>query len=234
MVGINRYSRLPSENDALDVPPQDLAISYPRRALYCVLVVSSMVFVLILGYCIGARQGHNSRRTNFEPVGDLHYYMHFNGSFPQRSSARSDALWGSLFPEKLGFIQHPELAPSVAGIAVFHEIHCLNILRMAFFASLDGTLEEMGKVDQEANHRTSHHHIRHCFEYLRQSLICLADANLEELNFTTRGVSGWQTERTCRNFEELKIWADDWGISREEALHNWDIQIQAADTDDER
>lgn len=99
-----------------------------------------------------------------------------------------------------------------------------NILRQAFWASVDKKLQEMGAETLEMNHRTSHHHIRHCFEYLRQSIICLADSNLEEMNYTARGVSGWQTERTCRNFKELSEWADEWGISREEALHNFDLQ----------
>ncbi|EED16327.1 conserved hypothetical protein [Talaromyces stipitatus ATCC 10500] len=142
-----------------------------------------------------------------------------------RLSALQKAFFSSIILiEKKGFVKHPKLAPNVAGIAVFHELHCLNILRMAFFASVDGLLEEMGAESEEMNHRTSHHHIRHCFEYLRQSLICLADSNLESMNYTTRGVSGWQTERTCRDFERLKSWADDWGISKEDALHNWDSQ----------
>ena len=51
--------------------------------------------------------------------------MRFNGTFPQRANEKSDAAWASLFPKKLGFVQHPELAPNVAGIAVFHELHCL-------------------------------------------------------------------------------------------------------------
>lgn len=89
---------------------------------------------------------------------------------------------------------------------------------------MDGLLEQMGAGTEEMNHRTSHHHIRHCFEYLRQSLICLADSNMEEMNYTTQGVSGWETERTCRNFEQLKSWADDWGISREDALHKWNTK----------
>jgi len=59
------------------------------------------------------------------PPGDQHYYMRFNATFPQRSNIETDAAWDSLFPEKLGFVKHPELAPNVAGIAVFHELHCL-------------------------------------------------------------------------------------------------------------
>ncbi|KAI5859360.1 hypothetical protein GGS23DRAFT_324151 [Durotheca rogersii] len=225
MAESKRYSRLPSSDDgAFDLPSRDSAVPHGWRALCYLSFVSSMIFMLGLGYLVGTWRVNNLRLTDFEPVGDLHYYMHFNASFPRGSNAESDALWSSLFPEKLGFIQHPKLAPDVAGIAVFHELHCLNILRMAYFASLDGKLEEMGKEDQEANHRTSHHHIRHCFEYLRQSLICLADTNLEEFNYTARGVSGWETERTCRNFEGLKVWADDWGISREDALRNSDLQ----------
>lgn len=95
---------------------------------------------------------------------------------------------------------------------------------MAYFASLDGSLEELTQVP-DRNHRPSPHHVRHCFEYLRQSLICLADTNLEKLNYTTRGVSGWQTERTCRNFEGIKSFAEEWGFSRQEALDQMDAQI---------
>lgn len=51
--------------------------------------------------------------------------MQFNKAFPQRPNEESDVAWANLFPEKLGFVQHPELAPNVAGIAVFHELHCL-------------------------------------------------------------------------------------------------------------
>jgi hypothetical protein len=106
------------------------------------------------------------------------------------------------------------------------------MLRQAFWASVDGKLVEMGDESREKNHRTSHHHVRHCFEYLRQSLICLADSNLEMMNYTARGISGWQTERTCRNFEELTDWANEWGITREEALHNHDLAVNFAEASD--
>ncbi|KAI3318834.1 hypothetical protein HD806DRAFT_511125 [Xylariaceae sp. AK1471] len=223
------YSRLPSsEANDVDVQISRREFSFQfRNVLYLVGILLSWLFMLALGYLYGIRNAHRFVLTEFEPVGDLHYYMHFNGSFAQSSDAKSDALWDSLFPEKLGFVKHPELAPDVAGIAVFHELHCLNILRTAYFTSLEGNLEEVAAAGQDANHRTSRHHIRHCFEYLRQSLICLADSNLENMNYTTQGVSGWQTERTCRNFEGLKSWADHWGIAREEALQDWDREVHS-------
>lgn len=106
------------------------------------------------------------------------------------------------------------------------------MLREAFWASVDGNLVEMGDETREKNHRTSHHHVRHCFEYLRQSLICLADSNLEMMNYTARGISGWQSERTCRDYDGLVAWADEWGITREEALHNHDLAVNFANESD--
>ncbi|OKL62898.1 hypothetical protein UA08_01852 [Talaromyces atroroseus] len=229
MADSKTYSRLPSSEDGDgELQSQPPPVSHRQRAIRYVIIVFLVASTLALGYAVGYHFGSGTGPASdgnpFAAVGDVHYYMKFNGSFAQRSNAISDGLWDSLFPEKKGFIQHPEFAPDVAGIAVFHELHCLDILRSAFFASVDGKLEEMGAQSQEMNHRTSLHHIRHCFEYLRQSLICLADSNLEAMNYTTQGVSGWQTERTCRDYDGLVAWANEWGIAREDALrnHNWD------------
>ncbi|KAI0100070.1 hypothetical protein GGR51DRAFT_378557 [Nemania sp. FL0031] len=214
------YSLLPS-SESSDVKIQPASSDrFPRlrNILYFGGLIIIWVTTLGLSYLFGVYRERPGSLAVFKPTGDLHYYMHFDGSFAQGSSPESDSLWDSLFPEKLGFVKHPELAPDVAGIAVFHELHCLNMLRIAFFASTDGTLQEIASQDHDANHRASLHHIRHCFEYLRQSLMCLSDANLENMNYTTQGVSGWQTERTCRDFEGLKSWANEWGISREDAL----------------
>ncbi|KID91350.1 hypothetical protein MGU_01320 [Metarhizium guizhouense ARSEF 977] len=217
-----RYHHVPlSETDSMGVSSQAHLAWRQQRVVRCGLLIFSALSIFGLGCFIGTQMKSASRRAQFEPSGELHYYMRFNGSFAQGSNAKIDALWDSLFPEKLGFIQHPKLAPNVAGIAVFHELHCLNILRQAFYASVNGQLKQMSADTQDAIHRTSTHHIRHCLEYLRQSLMCLADANLEEMNYTTRGVSGWQKERTCGDFEGLKTWADRWGIARDEALQNW-------------
>ncbi|KAI8629701.1 hypothetical protein F5Y19DRAFT_475151 [Xylariaceae sp. FL1651] len=226
------YSRLPSEenNDADGLPGRlALSLRFPN-VVYLIGILFSWVLILALGYIIGVSTTHASALTAFQPVGELHYYMHFNGSFAKGSDLKSDALWDSLFPKKLGFVKHPQLAPNVAGVAVFHELHCLNILRIGYFASLDGTLADLAADDNDANHRPSPHHMRHCFEYLRQSLICLADSNLENLNYTTRGVSGWQTERTCRDFDAIRSWSDQWGITREEALHDWDHEVRFVNT----
>lgn len=59
------------------------------------------------------------------------------------------------------------------------------------------------------NKRPDPHHLRHCFDYLRQSLMCAADTNLEPVDLELGGVTGWKFQRTCRNFEAVKEWAEE-------------------------
>ncbi|CAN9223481.1 unnamed protein product [Alternaria sp. RS040] len=49
---------------------------------------------------------------------------------------------------------------------------------------------------------------------------------------TSDSISEWQTERTCRNFEELSDWLNEWGITRKEALHNHDLAENFVDEGD--
>ncbi|KAF1962616.1 hypothetical protein CC80DRAFT_570697 [Byssothecium circinans] len=175
MTNQDGYIAISDEEDGIIRKQQQKTAPETRRAIRFIALLVSMIAMLGIGYVI-------------VPPGDQHYYMHFNGTFPQRSNPGSDSAWDSLFPEKLGFVQRPTLAPNVAGIAVFYELYCL-------------------------------------------SLICLADLNLKHMNYTARGVSGWQTERTCRSIDKLIDWANEWGISREEALHNFDLQANFVNED---
>ncbi|KAL9099505.1 MAG: hypothetical protein Q9187_009489, partial [Circinaria calcarea] len=51
-------------------------------------------------------------------------------------------------------------------------------------------------------------HMRHCFDYLRQALLCSADSTLEPFRTDLGGVTGWGFPRVCRNYDELKEWAE--------------------------
>ena len=46
------------------------------------------------------------------------------------------------------------------------------------------------------------------FDYLRQSLACAADSTLEPVISELGGVTGWGFSRGCRNYGELKRWAE--------------------------
>ena len=91
------------------------------------------------------------------------------------------------------------------------------MLRVGYYAALNGNIADMQHI-HDHNKRPDPHHLRHCFDYLRQSLICNADTNLEPVDFELGGVTGWKFERTCRNFDKVKEWAEEW--------HSWDAAIE--------
>ncbi|KAI3539708.1 hypothetical protein CSPX01_08664 [Colletotrichum filicis] len=51
-------------------------------------------------------------------------------------SPEVDAAWSSLLPQNGGFFTHPTLAPTESCVAVFHQIHCLDMLRKALYEDL--------------------------------------------------------------------------------------------------
>ena len=55
-----------------------------------------------------------------------------------------------------------------------------------------------------------HPHVGHCFDYIRLSLLCAADSNLEPKNENVNANPDWGFERQCRNYEEVKEWAETW------------------------
>lgn len=94
------------------------------------------------------------------------------------------------------------------------------MLRISYYAALDGTIAEMQHV-HDHNKRPDPHHIRHCFDYLRQALMCAADTNLELVDFRLGGATGFGCQRTCRNFQAVKDWSERW--------RSWDPSLQLPD-----
>lgn len=68
-------------------------------------------------------------------------------------------------------------------------------------------------LDSEPGDNGYHHrdsaHIRHCLDYLRQTLMCAADATLEPVEADLGGVTGWGVQRNCRNYSDLRAWAEE-------------------------
>ena len=59
------------------------------------------------------------------PVGGVISTWHHNTTFSQKPTVDSELAWNSIVPVGRGFIHHPDLAPFISNIAVFHQIHCL-------------------------------------------------------------------------------------------------------------
>ncbi|EMD38012.1 hypothetical protein CERSUDRAFT_104642 [Gelatoporia subvermispora B] len=80
------------------------------------------------------------------------HYQIYNGSNADE--------WESVFPPGGGFV-HLGDPQQTFGVALFHQFHCLMLIRTAMN---DGVITR---------------HLHHCFTYLRQSILCDADATLE-------------------------------------------------------
>jgi len=100
-----------------------------------------------------------------------------------------------------GHAGYVRLGPSrrVFAVSMFHQLHCVNSLRVALVRPDDG----------DANFE----HVHHCFTYLRQALLCAADSTLEPFDFVTKNYTMQPVSHTrvCK----------DWGSVYEAAGANF-------------
>jgi hypothetical protein len=97
------------------------------------------------------------------------------------------------------------------GLEVSHQLHCLNLLRMATYPDYPKVLWS----DTNDNPENVRAHLDHCIEILRMNLMCLSDVNV----FTFHDVPGkegawpnYESHHVCRNFDNIKKWANDIAI----------------------
>jgi len=103
----------------------------------------------------------------------------------------SDSQWSSLATDSAGYVR---LGPRhrIFVVTMFHEMHCLRILNLAFDPSnIVGT-----------------GHINHCLGYLRQMAMCGSDVTLEPANWEERDFKFDRVGAThvCRDW--TKVYAE--------------------------
>ncbi|KAF2799681.1 hypothetical protein K505DRAFT_294208 [Melanomma pulvis-pyrius CBS 109.77] len=180
-----------------------------------VLQLVYFICTLSVGISIGYTSGRPLTVDKYGllgPSGALLKTFHYNRTFSLPPNPTTNDAWDSLFPQGSGFIQHPALAPNQSGIAVFHQLHCLNGLRKQYYAALDQNRNN-DTMEIEARSGDGHvnpAHARHCFDLIRQSLMCAADTNIEPVNADLGGITGWGGERKCRDFQSVFEWAGRW------------------------
>ncbi|KAF1912993.1 hypothetical protein BDU57DRAFT_589758 [Ampelomyces quisqualis] len=93
------------------------------------------------------------------------------------------------------------------GLEVFHQLHCLNLLRMSTYPE---HYTELWQSDTNGEAEKVRAHLDHCVETLRMNLMCMADVNV----FTFHPVEGgegyrpdYESAHVCRNFEGIRKWA---------------------------
>ncbi|KAF8993370.1 hypothetical protein BDQ17DRAFT_1312361 [Cyathus striatus] len=132
-----------------------------------------------------------------------------------------DRAWGELYNHTILKIPKSEAAllPNktypikeepgyyIAGLDVFHQLHCLNLVRRA-----------LNKDHYPNDVHLTEEHISHCVDSVRQSLMCNADisVNVWQWSDEVKGVVGYSTQaHSCKNFNKLLDWA------RDHRLHHW-------------
>jgi hypothetical protein len=98
-------------------------------------------------------------------------------------------------------------------IEVFHQLHCLNLLRQAnhmeHYSSQGG--------DTAAEPHDLHGHLDHCIDALRQFVMCQSDTNVFPFRFPFNDGDPWpdySSPRMCRNYEKVRQWAVDHGVEQ--------------------
>lgn len=115
-----------------------------------------------------------------------------------------------------------------AGLAVAHQLHCLDQLRMSLYPERYPNASVWAR-DGSLNPLTWTHHgknqyslallatkvltiLDHCLEILRQALMCHGDVSLYVVHWNERSHfarAHFDTERTCRKFDKIQSWAND-------------------------
>ncbi|KAI1737126.1 hypothetical protein F4680DRAFT_429462 [Xylaria scruposa] len=140
--------------------------------------------------------------------GEFTYSSPFSQEPPQGDGAgnMSEPIWDALVPNGLGYFKDGSLASTVSIPTTFHQLHCLYILRRAFYSAAPN--DELEEFDFGKN-RTIH--AAHCFEYLTQTITCSVDTTVEpyEADEKTDGFLGSGFPRVCRDFDALKQYVED-------------------------
>ncbi|TRM64878.1 hypothetical protein BD626DRAFT_490213 [Schizophyllum amplum] len=84
---------------------------------------------------------------------------------------------------------------------VFHQLHCLNYLRMSISPERYKPLIRQDMLEYE--------HLSHCVDSIRQSLMCSSDISVNVWQWSEhyQGVAGRvNVAHSCRNFDKIKDW----------------------------
>ncbi|KAH8822038.1 hypothetical protein F5884DRAFT_689577 [Xylogone sp. PMI_703] len=120
-----------------------------------------------------------------------------------------------------------DLGGMLYSVSGFHQVHCLAIIRNAWFLVLENGPDALDKTEAFPHHPHGDPlapHVQHCFDYLRQSLLCHADNTLEPFvksdgfTLTNRGSSGWGAVHQCKSWDSLSKWVEE----HDALTHGWE------------
>ncbi|KAJ8091063.1 hypothetical protein PM082_024673 [Marasmius tenuissimus] len=207
-----------------------------KNAMFVVSGAFNVIFFLFLvaqWFGGGDEKDHQSgqgERLLYSPVNHLiehevvTFHSGINGDttkYMGPPSPEVDAAWDELYGFGMSKIskheadQLPLRTVRISGdrdryavqLDVFHQLHCLNMIRKALYPDYYHGLYPPGHNN---THEDDMNHVAHCVEHIRQGITCASDVSLivwewvPEKN-TTMGRSG--TPHTCRKFDKIAEWA---------------------------
>ncbi|CZT12549.1 uncharacterized protein RCO7_11740 [Rhynchosporium graminicola] len=109
---------------------------------------------------------------------------------------------------------HDEEKNYVIELDVFHQLHCLNMIRKALHP--DYYKPHMIAADGE-DELLGFHHIDHCVDTIRQSLMCSVDVSVLTWEWNEerqQNLEKGAIVHTCRNFDKVRDWAKTHAIDQ--------------------
>ncbi|KAK1999139.1 hypothetical protein LX36DRAFT_743647 [Colletotrichum falcatum] len=73
------------------------------------------------------------RSNNVRKVPTVRKTFELDLKYAMPPSPAVDEAWASLLPREGGFFRHPRLAPRTSCMAVFHQLHCLDMIRQTLY-----------------------------------------------------------------------------------------------------
>lgn len=119
---------------------------------------------------------------------------------------------------------HNDPSNYVTQLDVFHQLHCLNLMRKLVYPEMypidltSGSDEALENLD----------HLEHCYDQLRQSLQChsdLATIYWEWVPEMERAYGNLATTHTCKDFDKVREWARDHKLKGEVDM---DVKVEGA------
>ncbi|KAB8237446.1 oxidase ustYa family protein [Aspergillus alliaceus] len=161
---------------------------------------------------------------------DYQFQGEFSDSnvYKGRPRPELDAAWDrasalhelSMEPKHLPLLNKSETAirysPEQGGgymveLEVFHQLHCLNLLRKQIYREYYMRPENMPAMF-DVPKKLLYNHIDHCVDTIRQLIMCTGDVSPVTANWVVthhHPHPDFNTRHKCRNFDKLLEWAEE-------------------------
>ncbi|KJK74826.1 hypothetical protein H634G_09870 [Metarhizium anisopliae BRIP 53293] len=99
----------------------------------------------------------------------------------------------------------------IAELAVFHQLHCVNAIRIALSKDYYQTVLSLEEFD-DVQGSYGRDHISHCLDAVREAIMCASDISVITWQWNDqakKALGHGDVLHTCRSFEKIKEWAAD-------------------------